>query len=206
VGQVRRVRQSLLGQMVTAGPCGRCGGIGQVVVTPCTTCAGEGRVLADKTYQVDVAAGVDTGATLRVSGRGAVGPRGGPPGDLYVHLMVAKHERFVRDGFDLVCEVPVSVAQAALGCVHKLATLDGEEELAIPPGTQPGRTIFLRNRGVPHLGGRGRGDLRVVVRVDVPTKLSAREAELLRQFAAERGEAVNEPETGLFSRLKSKLT
>ena len=114
-GQVQRVRQSLLGQMVTASPCARCGGLGQVITTPCSTCRGEGRVTVDKTYQVDVPAGVDSGSTLRLTGRGAAGPRGGPSGDLYVHLRVAPHERYVRDDHDLVTEVGISVAQAALG-------------------------------------------------------------------------------------------
>src|SRR5829696_1505756 len=114
-GQVRRVRQSLLGQMVTSSPCPRCGGVGEVVATPCPTCRGEGRVTADKTYHVDVPAGVDTGSTLRLSGRGAAGPRGGAAGDLYVHLRVTPHEQYRRDGDDLVTEVPISIAQAALG-------------------------------------------------------------------------------------------
>ena len=162
-GQVRRVRQSLLGQMVTAGPCTRCGGIGQVIVTPCPTCHGEGRSLEERTYNVDVPAGVDSGSTLRLTGRGAVGPRGGPAGDLYVHLRVQPHEHFARDGYDLVTEMPVSFAQAALGTHLELDTLDGDEELAVAAGTQSGRELRLRGRGVPHVDGRGRGDLRVVL-------------------------------------------
>ena len=132
-GQVQRVRQSLLGQMVTTGPCPRCSGLGQVVVTPCPTCRGEGRVTSDHTYQVDVPAGVDSGSTLRLSGRGAAGPRGGGAGDLYVHLRVAEHERYWRDGNDLVTEVPISIAQAALGTTVALPTLDGDEELSSRP-------------------------------------------------------------------------
>jgi len=135
-GQVQRVRQSLLGQMVTAGPCPRCSGLGQIVVTPCPTCRGDGRVTAEHTYQVDVPGGVDTGSTLRLSGRGAAGPRGGAAGDLYVHLRVGEHDRYWRDGNDLVTTVPISIAQAALGTTVPLPTLDGDEELVIPPGTQ----------------------------------------------------------------------
>lgn len=204
-GQVRSVRQGLI-QMVSTRPCPRCQGLGQVVVTPCPSCNAEGRVVTEKTYQVDVPAGVDNGSTLRLTGRGAVGPRGGPAGDLYVHLRVAKHERFERDGSDLVTQVPVSIAQAALGTSFTLPTLDGDEELVIPPGTQPGRQFVLRGRGVPHVQGRGRGDLRVLVAVDVPTKLTASESELLRRYAEERGEEVSPPDKGLLSRIKSAFT
>ncbi|MFZ4717807.1 MAG: molecular chaperone DnaJ [Ilumatobacteraceae bacterium] len=201
-GQVQRVRQSMLGQMVTSSACPKCGGLGQVVVTPCTTCNGEGRTITEKTYQVDVPAGVDTGSTLRLTGRGAVGPRGGAAGDLYVHLRVAPHERFRREADDLVAELPVSIAQAALGAKFVLTTLEGDEEIVVPAGTQPGREFVLRQRGVPRLQGRGRGDLRVRVDVQVPTKLTDFEAELLRKFAEARGEELHQ-ETGLFSRIKS---
>ncbi len=171
-GQVRRVRQSVLGQMVTSGPCQKCGGTGRVIVSPCGDCRGDGRVITEREYQVDVPPGVDTGATLRLTGRGAVGPRGGAAGDLYVHVRVAPHDRYTRDGFDLVTKLDISIAQAALGTHLTLATLDGDEELIVPPGTQPGRQFVLRNRGVPHLQGRGRGDLRVVADVRTPTKLT----------------------------------
>ncbi len=205
-GQVQRVRQSLLGQMVTASPCARCGGLGEVIATPCANCRGEGRVTIDKTYEVDVPAGVDTGSTLRLSGRGAAGPRGGGAGDLYVHLRVAPHERFVREDVDLVTEVPISIAQAALGTSLELETLDGAEDLVIPPGTQPGREFVLRQRGVPRLHGRGRGDLRARVRVDIPTKLTEAEVELLTEYAAGRGEIVGNGKEGLFSRIKSAFS
>jgi molecular chaperone DnaJ len=201
-GQVQRVRQSMLGQMVTSSACARCGGLGKVIVTPCTTCNGDGRVVSDKTFQVDVPAGVDSGSTLRLTGRGAVGPRGGSAGDLYVHLRVASHERYRREGDDLVTELPVSFAQATLGAKFTLPTLDGDEDIVVPAGTQPGREFVLRQRGVPRLHGRGRGDLRVRVDVQVPTKLSDAEADLLRKFAELRGEELHS-EHGLFARIKS---
>lgn len=204
-GQVRRVRQSVLGQMVSTSPCPRCGGLGEVITTPCTTCRGEGRITADKSYTVDVPAGVVDGSTLRLSRRGAVGPRGGAPGDLYVHLRVQPHERFRRIDDDLVVEVPISIAQASLGTKLTLATLDGDEDLVIAAGTQPGHQFVLRNRGVPRLHGRGRGDLRAIVRVEVPTKLSQQETDLLRQLAELRGESVAEP-GGLFSKIKSAFS
>ena len=201
-GQVQRVRQSMLGQMVTSTACSKCGGLGQVIVTPCPSCSGDGRVVTEKTYQVDVPAGVDTGSTLRLTGRGAVGARGGGAGDLYVHLRVAAHERFRREHDDLVTELPVSIAQASLGAKFMLSTLDGDEEILVPAGTQPGREFVLRQRGVPRLQGRGRGDLRVRVQVQVPTKLSEFEVELLKKFADSRGEELHS-EHGLFSRIKS---
>jgi molecular chaperone DnaJ len=206
-GQLRRVRQSLLGQMVTASPCPRCGGLGQVVVTPCTVCEGHGRVLDDRTYQVDVPAGVDSGSTLRLTGRGAAGPRGGPTGDLYVHLTVKPHERYTRVGNDLVTTVSVSIVQAALGTTLTLPTLDGDEELRVPAGTQSGKVFTIRGRGVPMVRGRGRGDLRAALVVEVPTKLSSAEEELLRRLAEVRGEAVDPPSGGkLFSRIKSAFS
>ena len=204
-GQVQRVRQSLLGQMVTTSACPRCGGVGQVIASPCHTCSGDGRVVTEKTYQVDIPAGVDTGSTLRLTGRGAVGPRSGSAGDLYVHIRVAAHERFVRDGDDLFVDLPVSIAQASLGTKFLLPTLDGDEEIVVPAGTQPGKEFVIRGRGVTRLQGRGRGDLRVRVKVEVPTKLTDAEVDLLRRFAEGRGEHVH-AEQGLFSRIKSAFS
>ena len=205
-GQVQRVRQSLLGQMVTASPCNRCHGTGQIIATPCPTCNAEGRIITEKTYQVDVPAGVDTGSTLRLTGRGAAGPRGGGAGDLYVHIRAAAHDRYRREDTNLVTDLPISIAQAALGTRFTLTTLDGDEELDVPAGTQPGREFVLRGRGVPRLQGRGRGDLVVRTVVQVPSKLTDDEAELLRLFAESRGEHVTPHEKGLFSRIKSAFT
>jgi molecular chaperone DnaJ len=204
-GQIRRVRQSVLGQMVSTSPCPRCGGLGEVITSPCDKCRGEGRITVDKTYTVDVPAGVVDGSTLRLTRRGAAGPRGGAPGDLYVHLRVRVHERFRRIDDDLVTQVPVSIAQASLGTKLTLTTLDGDEELTIHAGTQPGHEFVLRGKGVPRLHGRGRGDLRAIVRVDVPTKLSSAETELLRQFAEGRNEQVGDG-GGLFSKIKSAFS
>jgi molecular chaperone DnaJ len=202
-GQVRRVRQSILGQMVTAGPCSRCGGLGKFIERPCPDCRGEGRRVQDKTYTVDIPAGVDTGSTLRLTGRGAAGVRGGGYGDLYVHVRVRPHARFMRDGYDLVHDLHVPFTQAVLGAHLSFDTLDGEEDLVVPRGTQSGRVFRLRNRGVPHVEGRGRGDLLVRVTVDTPTELSREEEQLLRQMAELRGESVAPPDTGFFSRIKS---
>jgi molecular chaperone DnaJ len=202
-GEVRRVRQSLLGQMVTAGPCPRCGGMGRVVPDPCPDCRGEGRRSGSRTYTVTVPAGVDSGSTLRLTGRGSAGPRGGGMGDLYVHIRVQGHERFERHGNDLVEELHVPMTQAALGAHLRYETLESMEDLVIPPGTQTGRLFQLRGRGVPRLDATGRGDLLVRVVVDTPTKLTAAEEELLRRFAAERGDEVAASESGLLSRIRS---
>jgi molecular chaperone DnaJ len=202
-GEVRVVRQTVLGQMVSASVCRTCGGQGEVIASPCQTCSGAGRVIEDTTYTVDVPAGVDEGSTLRLTGRGAVGMRGGPPGDLYVRLRVRPHERFERHGDDLVHELPISMAQAALGAHLMLETLDGFEDLVIPRGTQSGKVFKLKHRGVPRLDGRGRGDLLVQVRVDIPTTLDEESEDLLRRFATVRGEDVAPAEEGFFSRFKT---
>ena len=172
-------------------------------MSPCPDCRGQGRRLEEHAYTVDVPAGVDDGSTLRLTGRGAAGPRGGPPGDLYLHLRVRQHPTLHRDGFDLRTALRVTMAQAALGAQLKVETLDGPEELAVPPGCPTGHEIRLRGRGVPHLQRRGRGDLLVTVVVETPTELTPVQEELLRRFAAERGEDVAPPEAGLFSRIRS---
>lgn len=190
-GQVRQVRQSLLGQMVTTAPCGQCRGTGMEIADPCSSCRGEGRRAGQVSLVVRVPPGVDSGATLRLSGRGSVGPRGGPAGDLYVHLRVAESDVFVRQGESLVAELPVTMLQAALGAKVTFETLDGPRELAVKAGTQPNDTIRLNGLGVPRANGRGRGDLHVVVRVDIPKKLSKSEVAKLREVASERGEQVD---------------
>ena len=202
-GQVRQVRQSILGQMVTAAPCPVCRGAGQVIPDPCPTCKGEGREVTDKTYTIDIPAGVDTGSTLRLSGFGAVAPRGGPAGDLYVQVRVLPHPRFAREGDDLIHELHLPFTQAALGAAIRFETLDGDEDLVVPRGTQAGKVFRLRGRGVPHVRGRGRGDLLVRVVVDTPTDLEPDVEDALRQIAASRGEEVAPPDKGFFSRIKS---
>ncbi len=201
-GEIRRVRQSLLGQMVTASPCPRCGGVGEEITSPCVDCKGEGRRREERTFVVDVPAGVDDGSTLRLPGRGAGGLRGGTAGDLYVHLRVKNHPVLSRHGFDLLAVEHVAVTQAALGVAIPFETLDGTEEISLPAGTQSGREVRLRGRGVPHLQGRGRGDLIVTVVVDTPEGLTKEQEELMRHLAELRGEPVAAPEVGLMSKLR----
>ena len=194
-GQIQQMRQSLLGQMVTTTHCPRCGGLGEEIPNPCPQCRGEGRYRDSMSYEVRVPAGVDTGSTLRLTGRGAAGPRGGAIGDLYVHLRVAASERFTRDGDTLYAELRITMLQAALGARIDFETLDQTVELAIPPGTQPGEIFRLRDHGVPRLEGRGRGrgDMLVSINVEIPTKLSKQDDELLRQIAQQRDENVADP-------------
>lgn len=203
-GQVRQVRNSLLGQMVTASACPTCDGLGEEITDPCNRCRGEGRYMDEASYEVRVPPGVDTGTTLRLSGRGAVGPRNGAAGDVYVHLRVASHDRLVREGDHLVDDLPISMLQAALGARLEYETLDGTEELAIPPGTQPGEVIQLKGLGVPRLEGRGRGDLLVRLDVQIPTKLSKEDDAALRDVAERRGEAVADAsDRGLLGKIRS---
>lgn len=205
-GQVQRVRQSILGQMISTGACPSCMGFGQVIPSPCETCRGEGRRTEDKNFAIEIPPGVDNGARLRLSGRGAAGPRGGGRGDLYVLLRVAPHDRFRREGDDLIEELWIPVTQAALGAKLDYATLDGDEELVIPSSTVTGDEFRLRDRGVPRLNRRGRGDLIVRAVVETPTGISTEEEALLRQLAELRGEEVAPADEGWFKKIKSAFS
>ena len=202
-GQVRQVRRSILGQLVTAVSCAACEGTGRRILSPCSQCRGDGRVRAARTVELEVPPGVDDGQRLRVAGRGAAAPRGGPPGDLFVTVRVRPHPEFERAGDDLVHVRRLSVSQAILGVELTVETLEGTESLAVPPGTQPGDVLRLKGHGVPSLRRRGRGDLLVRIEVVVPDKLSPEEEELVRSLADLRGEDVAEPGKGAFSRLRS---
>jgi molecular chaperone DnaJ len=179
-GQVRFSR----GFLTVSQPCQQCRGEGTVLEDPCRTCQGQGRVRVERTLSVKVPSGVETGTRLRVSGEGEAGLRGGGRGDLYVVLQVAEHPLFVRDGDDLLCEVPISFTQAALGAELRIPTLNGSTKLKVPPGTQSGAEFRLRGQGMPSLRGYGVGDLRVRILVEVPTRLTSRQRHLLEEFAA----------------------
>jgi molecular chaperone DnaJ len=182
-GTMRSVRQTPLGQFVTQTTCTKCGGEGTIVPSPCETCRGRGRVERTRTLNVKIPAGVDDGSRIRVSGNGEGGVRGGPPGDLYVYLGVAPHERFRRDGSDLYVDVPISFTQAALGASIEVPSLAGEASLQLQPGTQSGMTYRLRGKGMPTVRGSSHGDLLATMHVVVPTKLTRKERELLEQYA-----------------------
>ena len=206
-GELRRVRQSLLGQVVTSVACSRCGGTGEMIPDPCRDCRGEGRRMEESTFTVEVPAGVEDGSTLRLAERGAAGQRGGPNGSLYVHLGVIPDARFERQADNLHTTLRVTMAQAALGLETEVESLDGAQRVVLAPGTQHGFVERIRGAGVPHLRGRGRGDLFVHVLVETPTGLTPEQDELLRQFAAARGEDVAARGSGggegVFSRIRS---
>ncbi|MCY4163537.1 MAG: molecular chaperone DnaJ [bacterium] len=189
-GQIQRVRQSILGQMVTSTVCDVCSGSGKMIPNPCRECRGDGRIVTDGDYTITVPAGVNHGSTLRVGGRGAAGPRGGPNGDLYAHIEVRPHPRFEREGDHLLGDLSLTMTQAALGLVVKYETLEGIEELNVPAGTQSGDVFRLKAQGVPRLQGRGRGDLLVQAVVETPMGLSDEQMDLLRQLAELRGEDI----------------
>ncbi|HEX8650607.1 MAG TPA: molecular chaperone DnaJ [Pyrinomonadaceae bacterium] len=178
-GQVRYQQ----GFFSVARTCGTCRGTGRIIKTPCENCKGAGRVEREKMMEIKIPAGVETGSRLRIAGEGEAGTQGGPTGDLYVVIHVKEHEQFERQGSNLYSSVPITFAQAALGAEVSVPTLDGQQNLKIPAGTQTGTVFRLKNHGVPVLGGRGRGDMFVSVTVVTPTTLTREQRRLLEQLA-----------------------
>lgn len=197
-GAVRTVRQSLLGQMVTTQACSACDGRGRVIDVYCDNCRGSGRVSEVESHRLRVPPGIEEGMKLRISGGGHAGEPGAPPGDLYVVVKVKEDPELMRDGEDLIHRMRVNVVEAALGTEVEVPTLNGGTEVKIEPGTQPGTTLRLRGEGMPRLRGRGRGDLKVVVDVMVPTRLTAEQRELLERFGAVSGEETYNGSHGTF--------
>ena len=188
-GEVRTVRQTLLGQMAVSAPCAKCAGEGKIIEKPCGSCRGEGRLNGSKRLRVDIPPGVDDGTQIRLSGQGEAGRRGGPAGSLYVVVSVEEHPQLVREGIDLITEIPLSISQAALGARVLIPTAEGEEELEIKPGTQPGTELRLKGRGAPNVRRPSqRGDLRIVVAVEVPKKLTKEQRDALERFSKASGE------------------
>jgi molecular chaperone DnaJ len=182
--------------------CPRCGGEGRVITDPCGTCRGRRRVERERTLSVKIPAGVETGNTIRLTGEGALGEYGGPPGDLYIFLTVEEHPLFKREGQDIVLDVPVSFAQAAVGAEIDVPTLAGSEKVKVPAGTQPGQVLRLRGKGMPHLRGAGAGDQQCRITVEVPTKLTARQKELLKEFDCLSSEGCTPLTKGFFDKVK----
>lgn len=193
-GIIRSMQRGFFGNVVTSSTCPECGGLGQKIKSPCTECRGEGRVEKEEEVKVEVPSGVDDGMQLRVTGRGEAGPKGGVAGDLYVQLRVKPIKGFERQGADVLVEVDLPFTQATLGTSLKIDSFDGKVEVEVPPGTQPGEIITIRNSGVAHLGRSGRGDLLIQINVKIPAGLSREEDGLIRQFASMRGEDVAEPQ------------
>ena len=203
-GEVQSVQRTFLGQVVSSRPCGTCAGYGTTIPHPCATCGGDGRVRTRRSLTVKIPAGVEDGMRIRLAGQGEVGPGGGPSGDLYVEIHERPHDVYARKGDDLHCKVTVPMTAAALGTRLTIKTLDSEEQLEVKAGTQPGSTLRIRGKGVPHLRGAGRGDLHVHLDVRTPTKLDASQEQMLREFARMRGEEVAElsKQGGFFSRMR----
>ena len=197
-GQERVTQQTLFGMMQSVRTCSRCGGSGKIVKTPCPTCAGKGKVLRNKRLVVTVPKGIDNGQTIRLAGKGNAGSRGGQNGDILVTVYVTPHPYFIRRGNDIYTDVPISFVQAALGDEISVKTIDGEQKLTVKPGTQPDTVVTLKNAGAFNVRNpRQRGNQVVTLRVKVPTNLTGRQKELLREFGGLSQEHTNgKPEEG----------
>ena len=205
-GEVRRVQQSIFGQFVNVATCERCHGEGRVITKPCTACHGAGRERKQRKLRVKIPAGVDNGSQMRLSGEGEAGANGGSPGNFYLTINVQPHAVFKRDDDDILYDLPVNVAQATLGAEVEVPTLEGKTALKIPSGTQSGRIIQLKDRGVPHLRGGGRGDQLVRVRVVTPNNLTKQQRKLFEQLASSLGTAeLPHEDKGIFDRIKDAL-
>lgn len=181
-GELRQVTRTPFGQMVRSTACDVCGGAGKVPETPCGTCGGGGRTRQSRTSAIEVPAGIEDGQRMRISGAGHAGDTGAPPGDLYVEVHVAEDERFERDGSDLLSTVSIPATEAMLGTTVSVPTLEGEEEIEVEPGTQPGHQYVLKGIGLPRLGSRRRGNQRVILNVVVPANLSEEQRELAERL------------------------
>ena len=184
--------------------CPTCNGIGQIIKNPCRTCGGAGRLEKDRALSVNIPAGVETGTRIRLSGEGEAGMRGGPTGDLYIFIEVADHALFQRDGMDLFCRVPVSMVSAALGGEIEVPTIDGgRSRVRVPEGSQSGRQMRLRSKGMPALRGPGEGDMYIELQVETPVKLTGEQKELLRQFEESCAKSNNPNASGFFDKVKN---
>ncbi len=186
-------------------PCNRCGGSGQSITHPCVKCHGSGRVMTRRKVHVKIPRGAMTGLKLKVQGEGEPGFRGGPPGDLYIAISVAPHPIFKREGDDILCELPISFIQAALGAEISVPTLNGKVNMKVPAGTQTGKVFRLNGKGMPNLRGYGQGDELVRVSVETPTRLTSRQRELLEEFAKISGEETNPQSRSFFDKVKQVL-
>ena len=204
-GEVRQVRQTLLGSMVQVSTCPVCNGQGETIATPCHTCSGRGLVRRNRKKVVSVPAGVDNGNQIRLAGEGQPGENGGPNGNLYLVIRVLSHKYFRRRENDILLDLNINIAQAALGAEVEVPTVDGTAQLRIPAGIQPGKVLRMRGKGVPHLRGNGRGDQMVIVNVEVPKSLTAEQRKLMEQLAESLGSEVRPAERGFLDWLKDTL-
>lgn len=202
-GQVQYSQNTPFGRVVQSRTCDHCHGVGKIIDKPCPTCRGAGQVRKTRNIKVNVPAGVDNGSRLRLAGEGEAGLRGGPPGDLYVYIHVKPHRIFKREGDDLICEIPISFIQAALGDEFEVPTLDGKAKLKVPEGTQTGTVFRMKGKGIPHINGYGQGDQHVRVKVVTPVKLNEKQKELLKEFSSIDSERQHESgDKSFFEKMK----
>lgn len=202
-GMVHQRQQTPLGFMSTSAPCPKCGGRGKLIHKPCKTCGGRGMVRRRKTIKVNIPAGIDNGQTISLRGQGNAGKNGGPSGDLLIVVAVRPHDIFRREGTSILCEAPITFAQAALGAELEIPTVDGKVKYTIPEGTQSGTTFRLKGKGVPGMGGRARGDQYVTVYIETPRNLNREQKAALRKFSELLGEKNYEDDKGgFFSKFK----
>ncbi|HWR30411.1 MAG TPA: molecular chaperone DnaJ [Negativicutes bacterium] len=204
-GQTQVAQNTPFGRMVNVVACSRCRGEGKIVHSPCGECKGRGKVRKNRRIQITIPPGADNGLRLRVSQGGEAGTRGGPPGDLYIYISVKRHKTFGRDGDNLVYDLPISFPQAALGDEVEVPTLEGMSKLEIPSGIQSGTVLTVKDKGIPHLRGHGKGDLKVRLTVVTPKKLSDKQRQLLLEFAKQGGENIKSPSTSFVKKVKDVL-
>jgi molecular chaperone DnaJ len=204
-GEVRQVRQTFLGSMVNVGTCPACGGRGEVISSPCHTCRGRGLERRTIRRAVPIPAGVSDGTQIRLAGEGEPGVNSGPNGHLYIVIHVQPHRFFRRHNDDVVLDLSINIAQAALGAKVTVPTVDGDEEISIPSGTQPGAVLTLKGKGVPHLQRNGRGDQHVVISVEIPERLSTEQRELLEKLGQTMGNKPQPQERGFLDRVRELL-
>jgi len=204
-GQIQTSQKTFLGNFVRSYPCERCNGSGQIIASPCPECNGQGRKPRKEDIVINIPPGIIDGMRLRLDGKGQAGIKGGSPGDLYVTVRVKPHEFFKRDGDNIVCQIPLTFSQAVMGAAIEIPTLNGAEEIKIPAGTQSGTVFCLKGKGIRRLGRRGQGDLLVQVNVEIPTKLTRKEKELIKELAKEKGENPNSLSPGFLKKLKKMM-
>ena len=201
-GQVQVRRQTPMGVFATTSPCGRCGGKGRIIKTPCTACRGSGLERKRRTIQAKIPAGIDNGQTISIRGQGHAGKNGGPSGDLLITITVRPHELFRREGTSVLCEAPITFAQAVLGAELEIPTIDGKVKYDLPEGTQSGTTFRLKGKGIPYVNGRSRGDQYVTVVVETPTRLTREQKDLLRKFEEATSESAQPKRKKFFEKLR----
>ena len=201
-GQVQVRRQTPMGVFATSSPCGRCGGKGKIIHQPCPDCRGTGTVRKRKTIKASVPAGIDNGQTISIRGQGHAGKNGGPAGDLLITITVRPHELFRREGTSVLCEAPITFAQAVLGAELEIPTIDGKVKYDLPEGTQSGTTFRLKGKGIPSINGRGRGDQYVTVYIETPRNLNKEQKDALKKFAETMGDNNYEERRKFFKKSK----